>query len=565
MADQVEEVKAKTDIVSIIGEHVKLTKSGKNYKGLCPFHAEKTPSFMVTPDLQIFKCFGCGEGGDVFAFLEKYEKMDFGEALHFLADRAGIKLTSFNPSEVSEKDKLYELNELAAKFYHFLLTNHPIGKVALNYIKEERKITDASIATFNIGFAPANRNVLSEYLIKKKNAKPDDLVKAGLVYPTRGKVFDRFDGRIIFPISNHRGRVTALAGRILPPGKTGIGKYINSPETAIYHKSQSLYGLDITKDFIKKESKAIVVEGELDLISSYQAGVKNVVAIKGSAVTAEQTSLLSRFASTVILALDTDFAGIEAARRGISILENAGVEIRVAKMERFKDPDEAAKADPAFYKKTIDNAIPVWDFIIDSVVQKFDITTGVGKGKISRELSPILANIEDKIVQAHYVKKLAKMLEVDESAVEDEVEKEAVGAEHRGTESGERSRTIEKTSSKSRRLLLEERLIGIIFITDKKLLNDSKIKELIHDQFLKKIIETRGEDLPQELKVHLADIVLKNSLEEVSKEEMPGIIKELEMIDIKEKMTLLSKDIKKREAKLEYAKLSQKLEAISKS
>ncbi len=525
--------------------------SGKVYN----LTVEKDHSYVANN----FAVANCGEGGDVFKFLELYEKMDFGEALRYLAEKVGVKLTSFKSDDGGEKEKLYELNELAAKFYHFLLVSHPIGKIALNYMKEERGLNVDSINTFNIGFAPRERNVLSEFLLKKKNQKPNDLIKAGLVYPARGKVFDRFEGRIIFPISNHRGQVVALAGRLLPPEKKNVGKYINSPETPIYHKSQSLYGLNITKDFIKKEGKAIVVEGELDLISSYQNGVKNVVAIKGSAVTEEQVSLLSRFTKEVILALDSDFAGGQATLRGISILENAGVETKVAKFGRFKDPDEASRADSKFYQSALQDAVPVWDFIIDSIVAKYDKSTGGGKAKISRELTPILGTIQDKIIEAHYIKKLARILDVDETAVEEEVEKKRERVDGKQ----EVKEVIEE--KRGRRTLLEERLIGLIFAKEKKLMVDPKVRELIKNSFLKKVLEFENvEDLPQELKEKLAEIILSNSIEEVSKDEINETMHELQSLDIREKMAALSPQIGKRSVKLEFTKLSQKLEAISK-
>src|SRR5258708_2329118 len=424
MADsQVEEVKSKIDIVSIVGEHVRLTKSGSNFRGLCPFHSEKSPSFMVSEELQIYKCFGWGEGGDVVTFLEKYEGMEFPEALKYLADKAGVKLVARAGDNSSEKEVLYEINNLAAKFYNFLLTSHPIGKVALNYLQEERYINIDSIKTFNIGFAPLNKNVLSDFLSKKKKINLKEIEKAGLISLKGQGVYERFNGRIIFPISDHRGNVVALAGRHLPPGNPKSGKYINSPETPIYHKSSSFYGLYSTKEFIKKEGFAVVVEGEIDLISSFQVGIKNIVAIKGSAFTTDQARLLARYTKVVVLALDTDFAGVAASIRGIKILEDAGFEIRVAKLGRFKDPDEAAKSDPDFYKEKISNAVAVWDFIIDSIVEKYDKESAAGKNNISRELTPILAGINNKIIQEHYIKKLANLLEASVDAVTSEVGK----------------------------------------------------------------------------------------------------------------------------------------------
>ncbi len=523
---QVEEVKSKIDIVQIIGEHVKLTKAGTNFRGLCPFHQEKSPSFMVSEELQIYKCFGCGEAGDCFTFLEKYEGMEFPEALKFLAEKADVKLVTSGHVDNS-KEVLYEINNLAAKFYNYLLVTHPIGKVALNYLQEERKINIEGIKTFNIGFAPANKNVLSDFLTKKKKFKLKDIEKAGLI-SIKNNVYERFNGRIIFPISDQRGNVIALAGRLLPPGKPNVGKYINSPETPIYHKSSSFYGINITKDFIKKDGFAVVVEGEVDLISSFNIGVKNIVAIKGSAFTVEQAKLLSRYTKEVVLALDSDFAGIAASIRGIKILEDAGFNIRVAILGIYKDPDEAAKANPEFYKEKIEKSIPVWDFIIDSIVNKYNKEEAAGKKNISRELTPILAGINNKIVQEHYINKLAKLLEVSEEAVIEEVQKEKV--EEKITE-----KPVAQNSPTR-----EETLISLILKVKPEVLKDIKIRQLIRTPILKRLAEEfdgNPKNLPKELFDKFGELLMFPQISEVGnpKKEINDIYRILSLEDLKQR------------------------------
>ncbi len=538
----VEEIKSKIDIVSIIGEHVQLNKSGSNFKGLCPFHQEKSPSFMVSPELQIYKCFGCGEGGDVFNFLEKYEGMEFPEALKYLSEKTGVKLTSFNKESSSEKDILYELNALSAKYYNFILTSHPVGVMALNYLKEERKIDLDAIKTFNVGFAPRNKNSLSDFLIKKKKYKVKDLEKAGLIFVTKnGKIYDRFEGRIVFPISDHRGNVIALAGRQLPPGRPNTGKYINSPETPIYHKSSSLYGINITKDSIKKENKAIVVEGEIDLISSYKIGIKNIVAIKGSAFTPDQARLLSRYTKEIVLALDADFAGVAASIRGIKILEESGFEIHVAKLGIYKDPDEAAKANPEFYKDQIAKAVPVWDFIIDSIVEKYNKNEATGKAKISKELTPILAQIQNKIVQEHYIHKLAKLLEVTDNAVTEEVEK----VESKTESPPEKTDLKEIVNSRTISELREEKLISLILNIKKELLKDKKIIDLIKTPILKRLIEEfdgNPKNLPRELFDKFGELTMLHDVTDLSlaKSEANNLYQILNKDFYKEKYTTSS-------------------------
>ncbi len=575
MADQIEEVKSKVDIVSIIGEHVTLKKAGSNFRGLCPFHQEKTPSFMVSPELQIFKCFGCQAGGDVFKFLELFENMDFPEALKYLADKVGVKLISFTPQD-NTKQVLYELNNLATKFYNYLLTSHPIGKVALNYLKEDRQINDDSIKTFNIGYAPIGKNALSNFLIKKKKLKTQDIEKAGLVYVSHGRVFDRFQGRIVFPISDHRGNTIALAGRLLPPERKDVGKYINSPETPIYHKSYSLYGLNTTKDFIKKVGFAVVVEGEIDLISSWQTGIKNVVAIKGSAFTPDQARLLNRFAKVVVLALDSDFAGQNASRHGIKILQDAGFEIRVAVLGKFKDPDDAARGDSEFYKKAIQKAVPIWDFIIDTTVARFDPTTAIGKEKIGKEIAPVLADIENKIVQEHYIKKLAALLDTQTTAVSQEVEKAS------SPKSEPKEEQTPKQEIKPRQELLEERLIALILTHIPALLQNPKVSKLIKTPFVLRILEefnnftktskkvnlaNFSKSLPKELLDRFSEIIFAISEieEDEIKNEINQTFKQLSIFNIREKLVQLTKsdDSDKKEKSKELSKLSNDLKSFN--
>ena len=343
MDDHVAQVKQKTDIVSLISEYIDLKKAGRNYRAPCPFHSEKTPSFMVSPELQIFKCFGCSESGDVYSFLQKYENMDFPEALKFLADRAGIKLTQAKFRKSGEKEKLYEINNLATKFYQYILLKHSAGKEALSYLTKGRGLRAATIKTFQLGFSPDVSDAVKKFLVDKKKFRSEDLARAGILYSGGGRPVDRFMGRVVFPLLDHRGNAVGFAGRTLPskekslPAGKHMAKYINSPETPVYHKSNLLYGLNLTRSEIKSERQAVVVEGELDLISSWQVGVKNIVALKGSAFTQSQANLLSRFTKEVVLALDADIAGDMAARRGIAIAEAEGLEVKVARLGNYKD------------------------------------------------------------------------------------------------------------------------------------------------------------------------------------------------------------------------------------
>ncbi len=569
MNNQVDEVKSRTDIVSVIGEKIELKKAGRNYKANCPFHGEKTASFMVSPELQIFKCFGCNEAGDVFAFLEKYEGMEFGEALRFLAEKAGVKLQKFSGGESSEKEKLIEINTLTARFYNYLLLNHPIGKKALEYLLKDRGLKKSTIEEFRLGYSPDNPVIFKKFLVDKKKFTPQEVERAGIGIVRGPNLYDRFNGRVIFPLFDHRGNSVGFAGRVLPWDTRETGKYINSPETPIYHKSSVLFGLNLTRGFIKKKKVAIVVEGELDVISSYQAGIKNVVAIKGSALTEDQVRLLSRFAPKFILALDSDMAGDAASRRGLSIASKLGVEVKVAKLTKFKDPDEAARGDIESYKKDLINAEGVWDFLIDSVFARFDSGSGADKAKISKELSPILAEIDDKIVQAHYANVTAQKLGVPLEAVTEEIGKIASPDKASGPAA------VETLRGQSRRELLEERLLTLAFGSNPEILKSDSLAESILTPLNSRILEEYliysskhktfnssdfGKVLPRELFDGFSRMVLTDNGDfadkpDEAKKELDLVQKELKILRVKDDLKSLGLVIRNLEEKGEKEKL----------
>ena len=568
--NQIEEVKSRTDIVAVIGERIELKKAGRNFKSTCPFHGEKTPSFMVSPELQIFKCFGCGEAGDVFAFLEKYEGMEFGEALRYLAERAGIKLQRTQFGESSEKEKLIEINTQVVRFYNYLLLEHPVGAKALEYLEKQRGIKKETIKEFNLGFSPENSYALKKFLVDKKKFTPIDIEKAGIGIARGTNLYDRFNGRVIFPLFDHRGNPIGFAGRVLPWDKRETGKYINSPETPLYHKSSVLYGLNITRGFIKKKKVAIVVEGELDLISSWQAGIKNIVAIKGSALTEEQVKLLSRFAPKFILALDSDFAGDAASRRGIKVASDIGVEVKVAKITGYKDPDDAARGNIESYKKDLIGAEGVYDYFIDSVFSRINSESGAGKSKISKEIVPIIAEIADKIVQSHYANVIARKLGVPLEAVMEELGKIGVHSE-----TGQPARiATQSVAGGARRELLEERFLTLAFQSDPKILLSKSTAGLITIPINKRLVEEYtkfdtkkafsvtefGEKLPAELFQGFSEMVLsdnQNLLENPDElnRELDLVEKELKIHTVKEKLKLLASQMRDTEENGDKEKL----------
>lgn len=455
--DAIEEVVAKIDIVELISSYIPLKKAGRNFKAICPFHSEKTPSLVISPELQIFKCFGCQMGGNAIKFVAEYEKISFGEALRQLAQKAGVKLESFTQDkEALLKDKIYAANGLALEFYHYILTKHPAGKIARVYL-DSRGVTGESIRYFRLGFAPASWQNLVNFLTRKKGFKPLELEKAGLVLPGDRGFYDRFRDRIIFPIFDHRGNIIAFSGRVIDKQDQGA-KYINSPETPVYHKSNTLYGLYQTKEAIKKEDSVILAEGELDVISSYQAGVKNIVACKGSAVTQAQVQLLSRFCQNIYFCLDKDSAGEQAAIRGIGIGEAEDINIKVINLPLGKDIDECVRKNPGLWRQAVGKPVPVYDFYINQAVNRWGAGTASDKKKITNQVLPFLNKITNQVVKAHYFKKLAQVLEVSPEAVLSEAQ--------RLDKAKKLPRIIFKSppakQPKSRKELLEEYLLAVV-------------------------------------------------------------------------------------------------------
>ncbi len=517
--DQVEEIKSKVDIVELIQEYVPLKRAGRNFKGLCPFHGEKTPSFMVNPELQIFKCFGCSVGGDAYTFLQKIEGMEFGEALQQLADRTGIKLVSYKPTQGEQiKEKLVGINSLTGQVYHWMLTQKA-GKEALEYLRQ-RGLSDEEIKKFNIGFAPNNWDFILKFLVGKKKYSLDDVTRAGLAV----KNYDRFRNRIMFPLANARGQTVGFAGRLLDP-EAKEAKYVNTPETEIYHKSELLYGLDITRSEIKNTGWAVVVEGEIDAIASWQAGVKNVVAIKGSALTEKQVELLRRLCDTIVLALDTDVAGDAASRRGIEIADKSGLMVKVLSAKgqglSYKDPGEYAIADPKGWKKAVEKAIPVYDFYLQSAVERYGLDV-TGKKRIGQELLPIWANISDEIVRAHYIKLLAKTLGVEEEDVRAQLAK-VPSAKGQGLSEP----STQHPAPSTRRDILEE------YVVELALKGGKELPELKTD-FWARVGEELGKNpdvrkLSEELRERTQILLLKDG--EFEEKEWQTALRELEELD----------------------------------
>jgi DNA primase len=459
--NELEEIKNRIDIVDYVGSYVTLKQTGKNLKACCPFHSEKTPSFVVSPDRQMWHCFGaCGEGGDIFSFAMKMEGLTFPEAVQTLADKAGVKLEKRSYEKSDTAVKAYSANELAADYYIHLL-NSDAGKVALKYLKD-RGLTAATIKDFGLGFSPTGKDALQKEL-KKHNLSVTDLEKAGLVAQKQGEWRDFFWGRLMFPLRDMQGRTVGFSARTLDPD--GIPKYINTTETEIYHKSNILYGIDLAKESIRKADNAILVEGQMDTIASRQAGVKNVVAPGGTALTENQLKLLGRMTKNLKLAFDVDFAGSEATRRAIEIAWEQGFNLKVIVIPTGKDPADAVAEDPKIWKEAVANAVYVVDYLFSAAFARYKKGDPIGRKKIAAELLPVIKRIPDDIERNTYIKKLAKGLSVDEKSIEAALTKVQSGKKKVKEEAPSRPQmTTRRTrvTITNRRAEMEGNIIGLL-------------------------------------------------------------------------------------------------------
>ncbi len=417
--DKLEEIKDRVSIVEVISDYVSLKKLGKNYKGLCPFHSEKTPSFMVNEEKQIFHCFGCNTGGNVFNFLMKMDRLSFPEAARGLARRYGIDLSKIKISEADKRESLkrewlFELNELAASYYHNLLINENEGKEAREYLRQ-RGIGNDVIIDHRLGYAQNSWDGLLKFLLKK-GVPLSRVSEVGLIIPKKAQGFyDRFRGRVIFPIINIHDKVIGFGGRVLD---NSLPKYLNSPESSIYNKSNSLYGLKVAKDFIRSEDRVIVVEGYFDLLSLNQYNIKNVAATLGTSLTTGHIRILRRYTNNIITVFDADEAGKKAAARSLDVLLKHGTSPKIAVLPSGFDPDSfVRKVGEKGFKEIIAGSIPLIEFAINEVIKKHDISSVEGKVKIIEDVTPILSKIENKIERDIYIQRVSNRLDIKEDTI----------------------------------------------------------------------------------------------------------------------------------------------------
>lgn len=522
-----EEIRSANDIVEVISQYVVLKRSGRNYFGLCPFHNEKSPSFSVSPDRQYFHCFGCHKGGDVFTFISEIEKVSFKESVEILAERARIQLPTienegFNAKQYL-KDRMFKINLEAALFYHERLYK-PLAKIAQDYVKQ-RKMDNATLKAFKIGYSGEYNELYK--MLKVKGFKDEEILATGLVNKNdRGEFIDRFRKRLMFPIMTVNGKVVAFGGRRLDNNEK-MAKYINSNENLIYSKKKHLFALNIAKQ--TNEKKLILVEGYMDAISLHQRGIHNVVASLGTALTEEQGRLLARYGEQIILSYDSDGAGQEAILRALEILNKLGCDARVIQMEGAKDPDEyIIKYGSGRFNLLVDNAISLVEFKTKMLKNKYNLENATDKVKFLKEITKILAKVENKIEREIYVEKVAEQYQISKEAIYAEVNKLAYTSaptkeilNHKISSESIKTEEVNETTVKREKMILYllinnydesfEKIKSVISENDFKVELNKKIFKTImeiKDGNKEQILSAISNIEDQDIQAHISEIMV---------------------------------------------------------
>lgn len=479
--DQLEEIKKRLDIVEFINRHVPLQKAGRNFRAPCPFHSEKTPSFIVSPDRQIWHCFGaCNEGGDIFKFLMKWENLTFGEALKILADQAGVKLqkSQFVDQQWDQKQRLTTINQYAADFYQYLLEKHRLGEKARQYL-QQRKVNGKTAKHFYLGYAPRSWDSLVKYL-RKKGYSDNEILSTGLtVKNPQGRVYDRFRSRLMFPLMDMRGQILGFSGRVMDQTTKGGTemKYVNTPETAIYHKRENLFGLFQAKNDIRDKNEIMLVEGEFDAILAHQYGYKQAVAIKGSALTQDHLRIIKRLTNRLTFALDMDEAGREAIKRSITDAEKYEFEMQVITLKSGKDPADVFATNAHEFTKSYQQKQTVYEYLLDYYSVDQDLNTVYGQKHLIEAMLPILANIYNPILFDHYLKLLSQKSQTAENTILKALEQLRRKAKAKATTSFVPKEPQKKNPEEN----LENYLLALLVQTDKQKSLFTKIKKELEE------------------------------------------------------------------------------------
>lgn len=543
MSSVIEDIKSRLNIVDVVGGYLKLEKAGGNFKACCPFHNERTPSFFISPSRQTYHCFGCNKGGDVISFVEEIEGLDFQGALKLLADRAGITLTREKIGAKDERSAIFSALELATKFYEAVLPKFPEA----NEYLIGRGLTPETIKSFRVGFAPDEWRTLGDFLTKK-GVSENVMERAGLIVRSPKGFYDRFRGRLMFPIADSSGRIIAFSGRILKEevgktlGASASAKYVNSPETEVFHKSRALFGISAARDAIRHEDACVLVEGQMDLILSHQAGVKNAVASSGTALTLEHLEMIKRFTKNIILAFDADNAGIAAAHRAVELCLSQDMSVRIAHLPEGMDPADLARQSPELWVNAVKNAKPVIDFYLELLPERRKDKADL-RAKVTEIIIPLIALLKSPIDQGHYAGEVAKLIGIKEEAVWDEIKRRAgMATIIQKVDALERA-----ASTLSRRERIARIIEGVLRWQEKS--KESLIKDLLEyrARFAKLLEESPPvEVIDEEALIFEAEARLHGS--ERIEEELNVLLKNLAEEILREKFALKMTELKKAEA-----------------
>lgn len=537
---QVDQIKSKLDIVSVVGNYIKLEKAGANFKGRCPFHNERTPSFFVSPDRASYYCFGCQAKGDIFTFVQEFEGLDFIGALKVLAEKAGVPLEEFRGEKKTEKEKLFTIMEKATLYYQSKLQS---SKKALNYL-QSRGIKPQTISEFRVGFAPEGWRELYQYLLDN-GVTAGEMLSCGLIKKLEGtpnSFYDTFRGRVVFPISDSSGRVVGFSGRILVPDDKSP-KYLNSPETILFNKSEILFGLDKAKKDIRIHDYSVLVEGQMDLVMMHQVGITNTVATSGTALTEDQLTKLRRLSNRIIISYDGDSAGFNASNRSSKIALALGMELKVAQMPGGKDPADLAKDNPALLAEALKNSKHIIDFYTDNLIERKITGRELGE-EIRKNVLPYIAELQSSIEKSHFIKSIAQKAFIKEEALWDDLK-------HVATKEIVEVKENISTNIPGKFETLEKRIMGIIWWQKEA---DKKLEEINIIEVEKKVKEILGEkysEVESELLTHKETLLFEtesyyNDKQNI-KREIEELLLSLEEENLKKQFSLAMNSLQKSE------------------
>ena len=582
MISPVDEIKQRLDIVEVISGYIRLTKAGRNYKANCPFHAEKTPSFFVTPERQMWHCFGCGIGGSIFDFVMQMEGLEFGDALRILARRAGVELKKIDPQLITQRTRLYDICELAARFFEKQLESSQAGLQTQKYLKE-RGLKASAINKWRLGYSPDKWRSLTDFL-QSRGYREEEIVNCGLAIKKEDdqNIYDRFRNRIIFPIFDLSGLVIGFSGRIFDPDKKipDTAKYINTSNTLLYDKSLVLYGLDKAKLEIKKKNLCILVEGQMDLLMAHQAGFANTIATSGTALTFQHLKIIKRYTENLAMAFDMDIAGENATKRGIDLAIQSGLNAKIISLPQSQDPADIFNSNPQVFEKAMQNSQSIIEFYFASAFSKFNAALVDGKKNIAKIILPILKRIPNKIEQAHWIVELSQKLKTSEKVLIEEMQKIPVFEEF--TDSSAKKQDIYLEANPS--LALAQHALAMLLVSPKEVesLKNQPSNIFIHPDLAQIFKKLKNCDFKKEfdlkkfqskLPSHLASQIdyLMLRLETLHKEdnfnaqqEISFCLEHLKKQYVQQKLNQLNSDIKEAELKKDTASLKKLTEEFNK-